>query len=211
MFRHVPAREPKESVRASKHVSAQRHRKNIASHLRRPLCIAAKIGERIAKRLDLGNYFVERGIVRRAFDIDIEHKLEFAARNRTAFEFQHIHSKRRDAGKHAEKSARLVRCDKQKRASFRHAHELRLFRHANEAREIIGLVLNGVLKNIEPIKLGTGSRRTRRDLASLAVRHRTRRHRRVAAGGRGYLIGHLRDEIGALAQCLLVRKHLDDI
>lgn len=33
----------------------------------------------------------------------------------------------------------------------------------------------------------------------------------LAASGRGYLIGHLRDEIGALTQCLLVGKHLDDI
>ena len=68
-----------------------------------------------------------------------------------------------------------------------------------------------MLKNIEPVKLGAGSRRNRRDIESIAVRHRTRRHRRVAAGGRGYLIGHLRDEIGALTQCLLVGKHLDDI
>ena len=104
-----------------------------------------------------------------------------------------------------------MRRDEQKRASLRSANELRLFRHADEPREIIGLVLNGMLKNVKPVKLGAGSRRNRRNIASLAVRHGTRRHRRVSAGRRGYFVGHLRDEIGALAQCLLMGKHLDDI
>ena len=210
-FRHVPAREPKESARASKHVSAQRRKKNIANHLCRHLRIAAKIGQRVAKRLDLGDYLIKCRIVRRAFNIDIEHELEFAAGNGPAFELHHIHPKCRDAGKHAEKRARLVRRDEQKRASLRSANELRLSCHADESRKIIGLILDGMLKNVKPVKLGASSRRNRRNIASLAVRHGTRRHRRVPAGRRGYFVGHLRDEIGALSQCLFMGKHLDDI
>ena len=68
-----------------------------------------------------------------------------------------------------------------------------------------------MLKNVETVKLGASSRRNRRNIASLAVCDGTRRHRRVSAGRRGYFVGHLRDEIGALAQCLLMGKHLDDI